>query len=91
MSTAVSEDAILVNRRRVAADDCPFDLIDVDPREEDGANVLRVGAELLYSAAFPRTRERLESRGLSVATVDVSEIAKAEGAVTCCSLIFTTT
>ena len=49
---------------------------------------MRVGEELLYSAAFPRTLERLARRGFSVTTVDVSEIAKAEGAVTCCSLIF---
>jgi dimethylargininase len=42
----------------------------------------------LYSEGFPRTRLRLEERGFNVATVDVGEIAKAEGAVTCCSLIF---
>jgi N-dimethylarginine dimethylaminohydrolase len=29
----------------------------------------------------------LASRGLDVATIDVSELAKAEGGVTCCSLI----
>ena len=34
-----------------------------------------------------RTRERLERRGFAPAIVDVSELAKAEGAVTCCSLI----
>jgi N-dimethylarginine dimethylaminohydrolase len=31
---------------------------------------------------------RLGAHGLRVATVDVSELAKAEGGVTCCSLIF---
>ena len=41
-----------------------------------------------YASTFPRTLERLERRGYAVTTVDVSEIAKAEGAVTCCSLIF---
>jgi dimethylargininase len=34
--------------------------------------------------------ERLRGRGVQVATVDVSELAKAEGAVTCCSLIMKT-
>jgi dimethylargininase len=42
---------------------------------------------VIMPAAFPRTRERLESLGIRVTTVDVSELAKAEGAVTCCSLI----
>jgi dimethylargininase len=37
---------------------------------------------------FPLTLARLERRGLQVSAVDVSEVAKAEGAVTCCSLIF---
>ena len=35
-----------------------------------------------------RSRDLLDRRGHGVTTVDVSEIAKAEGAVTCCSLIF---
>jgi len=31
----------------------------------------------------------LLQRGINVTPVDVSELQKAEGAVTCCSLIFT--
>ena len=42
---------------------------------------------MIYPAAYPRTRERLEALGIAVAGVDVSELAKAEGGVTCCSLI----
>ena len=38
--------------------------------------------------AFPRTRDRLLRRGLDVRDVDVSEVSKAEGGVTCCSLVF---
>jgi dimethylargininase len=37
--------------------------------------------------AFPRTAARLERAGVRIAVLDVSELAKAEGAVTCCSLI----
>jgi dimethylargininase len=80
---------LLVNRACVDAGAFDgFDLVDVDPAEPGGANVARVGDHVLCAAAFPRTRERLERRGLSVAAVDLSELAKAEGAVTCCSLIF---
>ncbi|HEY7169492.1 MAG TPA: N(G),N(G)-dimethylarginine dimethylaminohydrolase [Vicinamibacterales bacterium] len=55
--------------------------------EPAGANILRIGAKLLYAAAFPRTCDALVTRGYHVGTLDVSELAKAEGAVTCCSLI----
>jgi dimethylargininase len=39
-------------------------------------------------ASFPRTRQRLLDAGFHVTAVDVSELQKAEGAVTCCSLVF---
>jgi dimethylargininase len=64
-----------------------FEYIEVDPAEPQAANALRVGDTLLHGAAYPRTRKRLEARGLTVTPVDLSELAKAEGAVTCCSLV----
>jgi dimethylargininase len=67
-----------------------FERIDVDPAEPLGANALDAGGTVLYAAAFPRTRERLERRGLAVRCTDLSELAKAEGAVTCCSLVIGT-
>jgi len=62
-------------------------VIEVDPSEPGAANALRVGGALVYGAAYPRTRARLEAAGLTVHTVDASEVAKAEGAVTCCSVL----
>lgn len=61
--------------------------IDVDPSEPFAANVVHAGNAVLCAAAAPRTRARLESLGLDVRVVDVSELAKAEGALTCCSLL----
>jgi dimethylargininase len=87
--TALDDETLLVQRDRVSAREfSAFHLVDVDPSEPSGGNVLRVGKRLLYADAFPRTRDLLARRGYDVATVDVSELAKAEGAVTCCSLIF---
>ncbi len=87
-ATEVAPGTLLVNREWIPADPVgTFDLIDVDPREPFAANALRLGDAVVYSSAFPRTRERLEARGVIVYPVDVSELAKAEGAVTCCSLI----
>ena len=64
-----------------------FDRIDVDPAEPFGANVVDTGVALVHAAAFPRTRDRLERHGRAVRTVEMDELAKAEGAVTCCSLL----
>lgn len=61
--------------------------VEVDPAEPAAANALRIGGRVVYPAAFPRTRDRLQSRGIDVRAVDVSELAKAEGAVTCCCLL----
>lgn len=55
--------------------------------EPSAANVVRVGERLLAASAYPRTNEMLKRRGYSVVTVPADELAKAEGAVTCCSLI----
>ena len=62
--------------------------IKVDPGEQHAANALRVGDGVLYPACFPYTKRRLQSAGIAVTEVDVSELQKAEGAVTCCSLVF---
>jgi dimethylargininase len=60
----------------------------VDPDEPFAANALAVGSVVLYPSTYPRTRVRLERHGLLVRPLDMSELLKAEGAVTCCSLIF---
>lgn len=64
-----------------------YEQIEVDAAEPHAANCLPVGNSIIFPAAFPKTRKRLEEKGFKVTSVDVSEIAKAEGAVTCCSLI----
>ena len=40
------------------------------------------------SDSFPATAEILRASGYNVRTLDVSEIMKAEGGVTCMSLLF---
>ena len=65
-----------------------FRIIEIDPDEPHAANAVRVGEGLLYPSCFARTLRRLHDAGIHVITVDVSELQKAEGAVTCCSLVF---
>ncbi|MBI4346629.1 MAG: dimethylargininase [Elusimicrobia bacterium] len=86
--TAFKDDALLINLSWV--DKAPFaglDLLPVDPSEPSAANVLRVGETVLMPSAYPKTRERLEREWVRPVLVDADELAKAEGAVTCCSLI----
>jgi dimethylargininase len=64
-----------------------YRLIEVDPEEPFAANCLPVKDSIIYPTSFPQTRARLDKAGYKVLAVDVSELAKAEGAVTCCSLI----
>jgi dimethylargininase len=82
--TRVSRDSLLVNRAWV--DVAPFGgwtLIDAaEP------NALLIGDVVVYPSAFPETAAVLRSRGIDVRTVDADELAKAEGGVTCCSLVF---
>jgi len=90
--TEVSENILLVNPNWI--DPSAFNLyeiVKVHPDEAYGANGLRIGESVIYSLSFPRTAELLDKRGIRIEFVDLSELAKAEGAVTCCSLVFTGT
>jgi len=86
--TRVSRDTLLVNREWIDVE--PFagwTLLDVDPTEPFGANAVLLDEVVIYAAAYPRTRAKLESHGMNVRTVHADELAKAEGGVTCCSLL----
>ncbi len=87
--TLVAEAAVLLNpvwiERQFFSD---YSIITVDPNEPYGANALLGPGGVMYPAGFPATAERLRRFGLEVIALDVSELMKAEGAVTCCSLIF---
>ena len=88
-ATVVGPDTLLVNPEWTDASTFGGrELVAVDPDEPFAANALLIGDSVVYATAFPRTRRRLEARGIAVAPVDASELAKAEGGVTCCSLVF---
>lgn len=64
--------------------------IDVASDEPYAANALMLADAVIYPAAHRATGRRLEQKGVPLRLVDVTELMKAEGAVTCCSLIFRT-
>ena len=90
--TLVGDDDLLVNPDWV--DSSLFGgarILAVDPREPFAANALLVGERVLHGAQFPGTRQVLERGGVRVVSVPVAELAKAEGGVTCCTLLVWTT
>ncbi|MEO8294121.1 MAG: dimethylargininase [Gemmatimonadota bacterium] len=87
--TEVAPGTILLNPGLVSRDAfAGLDVIETHPDEPAGANAVRLGGTVLYSNSFPLTLERLRQRGFKLMTTDTSELARAEGALTCCSLLF---
>ena len=87
--TRAGEDLLLLNPAWVDPSAFPGRrTLEVDPAEPFAANVLAIGGQVVSPDSFPRTRRRLEAAGVRVRPVDMTELQKAEGAVTCCSLVF---
>jgi dimethylargininase len=87
--TQVTKDTLLINPAWVDKNDFQdVKFIEIDPSEHYAANALLIGGTIIYPMAFPKTRKRLEAARIPILTVEADELAKAEGAVTCCSLIF---
>ena len=62
-------------------------IIEVDPGEPFAGNALLVDGRVLFADEFPLTRRRLEDAGIRTMPIAGGEIAKAEGGLTCCSLL----
>jgi dimethylargininase len=89
--TRVAEDVILLNSAWV--DSSSFrglHQIEVHPGEPFAANALWIGENVIYPATYDETRQRLEQNGINVVLVETDELQKAEGGVTCCSILIPT-
>jgi dimethylargininase len=87
--TCIAPDTILVNPEWV--DPALFGVrkvIEVAPPEPFGANTLTVSGVTLVSADYPLTQQALEAAGITTRALEVTELHKAEAALTCMSLIF---
>lgn len=87
--TQVADAVLLINNGWVSPE-CfgSMETIPVAPDEPHAANALWVNGSVIYPAHQPHTAERLRRAGLRVLPVPSAELAKAEGGVTCCSLLF---
>jgi dimethylargininase len=87
--SALADGRFLVNAAWI--DVSAFDatrLVQVPDDEPWAGDVLVIGDQIIVSSAFPATIGLLRGLGWQVIPVSVSEFAKAEGGVTCLSLVF---
>jgi dimethylargininase len=86
--TALPDGVLLLNpswvKRQSLRD---FATVDVPEEEPWAANTLPVGGKICLRAQHMRTADLLRGRGFDVLTIPLSEFAKAEGGVTCLSLL----
>ena len=87
--TLVAQDTLLINRGWADFGSFNgFKIIEIDPSEPFAGCALLIDGQVLMPKAFTNTQARLKEAGLSVRGVPNSELAKCEGGVTCCSIIF---
>ncbi len=64
-----------------------FDWIEVSEEEAYAANCLAVGNFIIMPAGFLKLKQRIQAHGFSTLPVEMSEFQKADGGVTCLSLL----
>jgi len=62
-------------------------VVRVPAAESYAANVLAIGDRVIAAAGFPRTHEALTQAGLTVLPLATTEFRKADGALTCLSIV----
>ncbi len=88
--TALPDRRLLINRAWVDIDALHgYELIDVPASEPWGANVVCLGDRVIAAAAHAATAELICGLCFDVCTIELDEFAKAEGGVTCLSLLLT--
>ncbi len=65
-----------------------FDVLTVPETEPWSANTLPVNGRVFIAGSAPRSAALLESRGLDVHPIDISELQKAEAGLTCLSVLY---
>jgi dimethylargininase len=65
-----------------------YHIIQVDEDEKGAANCLCLGNNIMMSAGYAKTKQRLSAMGSNIVVVDISEYAKIDGGLTCLSLRF---
>jgi dimethylargininase len=86
--TALPDGKLLVNPDWVGMQALHgFEIVPVPEEEPLAADVLSIGSRVCLPAEHVRTADRIRQLGFDVETVDLSEFAKADGGITCLSIL----
>ena len=83
---ALIDEGILIATPGMAPLFPEYEVLIAPQGEEHGANLIRVNDRILMGSGFPRTAALLAERGLDVAEIPASEIAKIDAGLSCMSL-----
>ena len=87
--SALNEETVLLNPRWIDAERfARYWVLPVPPDEPWAANTLRVGDAVCVEADAPRTFELVKRHCAQVEVLDISEFRKAEGSLSCLSILF---
>ena len=87
--TALPDDRLIVNASWIDIRGLsPYGVVHVPPEEPWAADVATLGGTVFLATEQPATAEMIRGLGFDVETTPLSEFAKAEGGVTCLSLLF---
>ncbi|MFQ5674078.1 MAG: dimethylarginine dimethylaminohydrolase family protein [Nitrospinales bacterium] len=84
----LNDETLIIDPSRVEASALQtFRRIEVTAGETYAANCLAIGNHAILPEGYPRVAQQIEALGLTVLPVPMSEFEKADGGVTCLSLI----
>ncbi len=87
--TYIGENRLLVSKRFADSPELvKFEKIVVDYDEEYCANCINVNGKLIVPAGYPNTLKKLQTLGMEIILVEMSEYKKIDGGLTCLSLRF---
>jgi len=87
--TALDMETILINPEWIDPSYfTEYAVVEIEKNEPYAANCLNLNGNVYLPSAFPKTAEKIEKAGFPVNTINISELQKAEGALTCSSILF---
>lgn len=88
-ATFLGNQTFLVNPKWIDTSEFKkFDIIPVEENEPWAGNTLNLKGKILLPESSLKTAEKISKKGFEVATVDISELEKAEAGLTCMCVLF---
>lgn len=86
--TPLGDDRVLLAEQSIPAATFDAEIVWVPAVETYAANAVAIGEHVIVAGGYPRTHEALVAAGFTVHAVPTSEVYKADGSLTCQSIVF---